>query len=770
MSIEICKELHQNFVDFAYESNSQRAFPDARDGLKPGQRACLWEFFSKGYSSSKPHVKSAKVSGGVIGSWWPHGDVAVYETFARMSQPWINNIPEVDWHGANGSQIGGPECASARYTEARLSKASEEGFFSNIKKKTVNMIPNFTEDDEWPELFPAIFPRLYVNGSQGIGLTIANVWVPGNLGEFVEKVKEYLEFDSIVNYDNIYPDFPSGGIIINKNELPNIYKTGRGKVILRAKTSIENNSILIHELPYQVYAEPLIDSIKDLVQEENIVIRDIYNKIDKKHILIEIECEKSPSVILNTLFAKTDLQKTFNPNQYALVSKVPQLLNLNDYVKLYIDHNLSCISKEYEFDYEKAKKRLEIVEGLIKAIVHIDDIIKLIKSSDSASNAIYKLMSTYNFTEKQATAITDMKRGRLAKLEGVELNKEAKELEEEISNCLEILNNKDKLTSIFLERLENFNKKFGYNRKTKVIQISTNKEDKEIEYVEPEKCVVIMRIPSSSFKTQKRNGKGIKTQDDITNAIIRTNTIDSLMIFSNKGKMYRLLVDEIPVGTNASKGVSVKSLVEMGSDEMPSTIYSIYRDTEAKYVLFATKNGLVKKTSLEEYCKTKKNGLAAITIRDDDELASVALVKDEPVVLVSKSGMAIKINSTDIGATGRVSMGVKGITLKENDEVIALLPVHNTESKLALFSVIGTGKKINLNELPIQNRGGKGLMCNKSGRDIAASCLVIDENDILIMGDTNSICISASEIPETTRGALGNQMIKGCKIISVSKV
>ena len=296
MPIDVCKEVHQNFLDFSYEANSQRAFPSALDGLKPGQRACLWEMYSKGFVSSKPHVKSAKISGAVIGELWPHGDTAIYDTFARMSQPWINNIPEVDWHGANGSQKAGPEPASARYTEARLSKASEDGFFGNINKNVVNMIPNFSEDAEWPEVFPAIFPRLFVNGSQGIGMTIAQNWLCGNLNEFFEKVKRYIVRGRIT-YDNIYPDFPSGGVIINKSELHTIYETGRGRCVLRAKTEIDGNNILITELPYQVYIEPLLKDIKQLIEEEKITgITDVLNKSDKNTLLIEIQCSGTPKM------------------------------------------------------------------------------------------------------------------------------------------------------------------------------------------------------------------------------------------------------------------------------------------------------------------------------------------------------------------------------------------------------------------------------------------------------------------------------------------
>ena len=781
-TIDICNELHQNAIDFAYEANSQRAFADARDGLKPGQRACLWEMFSKGYASTKPHVKSAKISGGTIASWWPHGDVAIYETFGRMSQPWINNIPEVDWHGANGNQIIGPALASARYTEARLSKASEDGLFQGIKKKNVPMILNFSEDEEWPEVLPAIMPRLLLNGCQGIGYTLANHWVPFNLKEVSEVIIDYINNNEL-NYNNLYPDFPSGGIIINKNEINEIHKTGRGKVVLRGKTEIKNNNILITELPYQVYVEPLIDSIKDLIDKEEIKgIKDIYNKSDKKRLLIEIECDGSAAVVLNQLLKSTDLQKSYNPNQYALVGKTPKLLNLKDYLDIYINHNLLCIQKESEFDLEKAQARLEIVNGLLKALEDIDNIIKLIKESKSSADARVRLEQKYGFTESQSKAIVDMRLGKLANLEKIELNQEKTDLDKTVIDCLEIINNINKRKSIFVERLSDFTKKYGINRKTEVIQISSaTKEEKEIEFVEPEKCVVVMtkgglikRVPASAFKSQKRNGKGVKTQDDITSAVIRTNTIDSLMVFSTKGKMYRLLVNDIPVGNNTTKGISVKTIIEMEPDEQPTIIYSIYRDTEAKYIVFITKNGLIKKTTLEEYVQTKKkNGIIALNIKDDDELVSAFLVKDEPIIILTKNGYCIKFNSLEVGATGRATSGVKAINLTDGDCVAMGLALRNSNDELAIFSGNGLGKKIKQEELIPQKRGGRGVICYKTSSmtgDVIAGVLVEDEDNVLIVGETKSICISAKEIPSLSRAATGNQMIKNGKVKSVSKV
>ena len=782
MSIDICKELSQNFIDFSYEANSQRAFPDARDGLKPGQRACLWEMFIKGYASNKPHVKSAKISGGVIGSWWPHGDVAIYETFARMSQPWINNIPEVDWHGNNGNIVSGPESASQRYTEARLSKAIEEGLFAGIKKNTVPMIQNFSEDGEWPEVLPALFPRLLINGSQGIGVAVAQVWCPYNLGEVVKVIEDYIE-NRTLKSDELYPDFPTGGIIINKNDLPTIHKTGKGKIVLRGKTEIVNNTIKITELPYQTYVEPFIDSIKQLVEKEELTgIKDVYNKTDlKTGLLIEIECDGTPLTVLNKLYQTTDLQKTYNPNQTALVSKTPKLLTLKEYLDLYIAHNVECIKKEFTFDLKKSKAKLEIAEGLLKALEDIDNIIALIKSSESSAKAKDALIAKYDFTEPQAKAIIDMKLGRLAHLEAVEIQKQQEELTAIVDHCNYILSSEKNLQHEFVVRLNGFAQKHSTPRRTQITQITQTKEEKEIEYVEPEKCVVVMteagtikRIPVTSFRTQKRNGKGVKTQEDITSMVLRTNTVDNLMIFSNQGKMYRLLVNDIPVGTNTSKGVSVKSLVPMEPGEEPATMYSIYRDTDAKYVLFATKNGVVKKTTLEEYTNTKKkSGIGAITLREGDELTSVVLIKDEPIVLIAENGYVLKCDSKEFGATSRMTTGVKGINLSNNDSLVAAIPVRNSNDSLALFSECGLAKKVLPKELMSQKRGGKGLIFYKVSDDtgpVRAAAMVSDEDNLLLVGDKKSICIAATDIPALGRASVGNQMIKNGKVIAVSKV
>jgi len=774
-TISIIDETSQNFIDFSYEANSQRAFADARDGLKPGQRACLWEMYDKGYVSNKPHVKSAKISGGVIANWWPHGDVAIYETFARMSQPWINNVPEVDWHGANGSIIISGEPASSRYTEARLSKASEEGLLYGIKKHNVPMIPNFSDDAEMPAVLPAIMPRLMVNGCQGIGVTIANVWLPHALHDVTEVIKNYVN-TGVLDYSNLAPSFPTGGIIINKNDIPQIYATGKGKVILRAKAEIEKNSIFITELPYQVYVEPLVDEIKTLIKNDEIVgISDIYNKSSGKKLLIEIVCDQNPAAILNKLFKATDLQKTYSANQWALVGKTPELLNLKQYLDIYIQHNRDCIKREYEFELSKAKPRLEVINGLLKALEDIDNIIALIRNSESAAAAKDNLKAKYDFTENQAKAIVDMKLGRLAHLEGVELNKGKEDLIKNIGEYENIIANEDRRTAIFIERLSSFDRAYGDSRKTELTQIDIKPEEKEIVEVVPEDVIVIVtktgnvkRIPKTSFRTQKRNGVGVKTADDVLLSTISTNTVDTLMVFTDKGKMYRILVDNIPVGTNVSRGQALNSMLKMDADESVAAVTSLHRQTDAEFVVFFTKNGLIKKTKISDFTSGKRTtGIQAIKFKEGDKLVGVTFLKDEEVCVVTKKGYGIHFKTKDITPVGRVACGVKAIKLADGDEVIAGAPISNKEY-LAVFTTSGLGKKVKINEFSLQGRGGKGVIVSKE--TIAGIAAVNDDNLILITGVPSSICISASDMPVLARTGAGNMMIKNSRITNVIKI
>ncbi len=774
--LDIRKELHQNFLDYAYEVNSERAFPDARDGLKPGQRACLWEMFHKGYLPSKAHVKSAKISGGVIASWHPHGDVAVYETFVRMSQPWINNVAEVDFHGANGNLIIGSAPASARYTEARLAKVIEEGMFAGIKKKNVDMILNFSEDEEWPAVLPALFPRLMVNGSQGIGVTIAQTWLPHNLKEVGEAVLNYIKTDTI-DYSTLAPDFPTGGIIINKNDFQDIYKTGKGKVILRGTTEVKGDSILIKELPYQVYVEPFIDSIKEEFKKETNIfknIKDIYNKSDKKRMLIEIECAKGTAQqVLLSLFQNTDLQKNYNANQFALVSKTPKMLTFKEYIKIYIEHNLSCIQKEAEFDYAKSMARLEIVNGLLKALEDIDNIIALIKKSSSAATAREELQKVYSFTENQAKAIVDMKLGRLANLETIELNKEAKELNEEITNLKITIDSAERRIAIFMEKLSAFIKKYGTDRKTVLAEIEYKPESKETAGIAPEDVIVVVtkagntkRIPKASFRTQKKGGKGVKSENDIILTTIATNTIDNILFFTDKGKMYRALVNNIPEGTNVAGGGDISVLINLEPGEKVIAAMSLNQQNNKKYIVFLTTNGLIKKTALEEYTKTKKGtGMAAIKIKDGDSIADIKLMDEEDLILITKKGMSIKFSTKDIAPIGRVTSGIKGIKLNKDDSVLSGIVLESKVETIGFVSEKGYGKKVNVSDFTAQGKGGKGVIVYK---ELLAGAVGLQSNDnILLLGKKKSICISEIDLPLLGKIAVGNQIIKETEVNSI---
>lgn len=753
--IDIREELSKNFIDFAAEANGQRAFPDARDGLKPGQRACLWEMYVKGYTSNKPHVKSAKVDGGVAATWWPHGTTAIYDTFARMSMPWINNIPEVDFHGSNGNQVIGAAPAADRYTEARLASASEQGFLSEMKKNPVTMIKNFSEDEEWPEVLPAIFPRLAVNGSQGIGVTVAQVWLPMNLGELTTAIKGYIHSGTLDVSEGLI-DFPTKGIIINKDDLHIIHETGKGKVILRGKVEIKGSSILITELPYQVYVEPFIDDIKKLIKEGTLTgIDDILNKSDKKHLLVEISCTENPEQVLKMLYAKTDLQKNFNANQFALVGKTPKMLTLKDYIDIYVQHNLNCIQKEYQFDLDKATKKLEVTQGLIKALVSIDDIIALIKQSDSSKDAIGKLVTKYEFTEVQAKAIVDMKLGRLAKLEAVELNKTEQGLQSDITEFNRILNSEANQKELFLTRLDAFTKKFGFPRRTQLMQIEIPKESKSKPEFVPEPCGIVI----TTAHTIKRMTKAAKPK---TNEYFlmnqETDTGDWLSVFTAAGKMYKIQTKDIPEGTTASKGISVAALLEMGNDT--PVAYFLHSQLGDGTLLFVTSRGQIKCAKMEEFTSTRKGGIIATKLREGDLVAAVMEYHGEDAEIITKKGMSIHLRGGDIPTQGKNTLGVKGMNVAEDDSVAQVLLIPKDTIGLVVIAETGQGKRVPVSELPPQGRGGKGVSITPKNDFAGAVFITKEDSRILFVMPSTVKSESARQIPVHSRVNTGVQIIK----------
>lgn len=777
---DLTQELGVNFIEYAVAVNTDRAIPDAKSGLKPVAKRILYCAYDEGFSSSKVHVKCANIVGKTMADWHPHGDTSIYGALVRLSQPWVMRYPLIDFHGSNGNRDGdGP--AAYRYTEARLAKLAEDGMLCGMKKKVVDYMPNYSETKDEPITLPSLFPNLLCNPNTGIGVAMACNWAPHNLNEVAQAIYDYMDDKEPMLPG---PDFPTGGIIINSKDIPSIMRTGHGSVKLRGKYKMEGNNIVFTEIPYGVGTEALIEAIGKLCDDGDIVgITDIRNESNrKKGFRLVFECAKDANIakVIQLLFQKSDLQTSFSYNQVALIDKTPTELNLKDCCKIYINHGIDCITREINFDLQKANAKLNITEGLLKALEDIDNIIALIKASESSAKAKDALIVKYGFNEEQAKAIIDMKLGKLAGLERIEIENEKAELIETIKQLNLILQDpKQELR----KRLTEIVKKYGDARRTELTQIEEpkTKEEKEIVNIPPEKCVVVMteggsikRIPATSFRTQKRGSKGVKTQDDITEAVIRTNTVDSLMIFTNKGKMYRLVVNNIPEGTNTSKGTPVRALIEMEAGENVQTIYSIYRDTDAKYVLFITKRGLVKKTALEEYVGTKKsNGIGAINIKEGDALSVVTLVKEEPLIIVTKNGYMIKFSSMEVGTTGRLTAGVKGINLGADDEVVAALPLRNSNDQLAIFTSKGYGKKIPQTEITLQKRAGKGVLCHKvndANGYVSAAQLVSDEDNVLLVGNKNSVCISAKDIPSMGRIAVGNIMLKDNKIMSVSKV
>lgn len=773
--IELTHELGTNFINYAMAVNTDRSIPDATTGLKPVHKRILYCALDDGLTSNKKHVKCANIVGSMLAKWHPHGDSSVYEALVRLSQPWVMRYPLIDFHGNQGNQCGdGP--AAYRYTECRLAKISEDGMLAGVKKHCVDFQPNFDETRDEPINLPAIFPNLLCNPNSGIGVAMACSWAPHNLNEVATAINDYLSDKEPML---LGPDFPTGGTILNKDDVPKIMASGKGSVRIRAKYTHEGNDIIFYEIPYGVTVEKIMQELNELSDVEGALdgVTAIRDETTKKSVRIVLKCKKdaNQSKILSRVFSDTSLQSSFSYNQVALVNGEPKLLNLKDCIEIYVNHNISCITKEYSFDLAKAQARLHIVEGLLKALEDIDNIVALIRSSKSAATAKVALQDKYNFSEEQAKAIVDMKLGKLAGLEKMEIEQEKAELDNTINEIQTVLGSHDKLIEVLQKRLNNIVAKYGDSRKTELAQVAIEKKAKEPVVVEPKDCVIVInnknaikRIDAKSFKPQKRNTTGVKTSDTIIFSQ-RTNTQDILMVFTSKGKMYRMVVDNIPEGTNTSIGAPISSLIEFEDNEVPMAFTTLTRDTDKKFIFFATKKGIVKKVPLEEYDNMKRTGIVAIKFKDGDELAAVTFINQEEMMLVTKNGMCIRFAAASMPISSRIAQGVKGMSVAENDQVIAALPISNPADYLAVVSESGFGKKTELKEFTVQNRGGKGLACHKE--HIAGAAIINDSNNILINGDKTSIVIAANELPSLGRTSQGNVTLKNnTKILSITVV
>ena len=775
MSLDVTRELGQNFIEYAAAVNTDRSIPDAKSGLKPVARRILFGMMNTGRYSNKPYVKNARIVGDVMGSLHPHGDSSIYGALVRLSQPWIMRYPLVDFHGNQGS-INGDGPAAMRYTEGRLNKLSEMGMLAGLKKNAVEYMPTYDDLDEEPITLPAIFPNLLCNPNSGIGVAMACNWAPHNLREVAAAINQVLNGEEPTLPG---PDFPTGGVIINKNDIPKIMSTGHGSVKVRGKYEIDKQKIIFTEIPYGTCVEDLIAEIGKVCDDKTIEgINDVKDQTNEKGVKIVITCDKtaSPSAIVNKLFAKTNLQTSFSYNQIALVDKVPTELNLKGCIEVYIKHNIECLINELNFDKKAAEDRLHIVLGLLIALEDIDNVIALIKSSKDSANAKENLIKKYGIDDIQAKAILAMRLSTLAKMEKIELEKERDELKATIEDINSILNSEQKQLDIIRKRLSDIVDKFGDARKTELVQIEVPKEEKEIAEVIPEDMVVVMsqngdikRIPTKSFKTQKRGGKGTKSEADAIMDTISTNTIDTLMFFSDKGKMYRTVVDNLPIGNNTTKGNHISSLIKMGDDEKIIAMSSLHRKSTPKFVVFVTTKGLIKKTLLSEYTSVKKNtGIQAIKLGEGDTIASVNFMDEEELLVVSHAGMAIRFTTKDINPIGRVAAGVKSIKLGEGDYVVAGLPIHKVTDMLAVITENGMGKKVQLNEFSTQGRNGKGVIVSKDA--VAGVAMVDDEDTLLLVGQPTSICFETRELPVLGRAAAGNIVIKNSKVKRVVKL
>lgn len=773
---DLVQELGTNFIEYAAAVNTDRAIPDARDGLKPVAKRILWDAYTNKFFYSKPHVKAARIVGDTLSKWHPHGDSSVYGAMVRLSQPWVMRYPLIDWHGSNGN-IAGDGPAAARYTEARLAQISEDGLLNNVKENNVDFIPNYDESLEEPVCLPSSLPNLLCNPNSGIGVAMACNWAPHNLRDVASAIYSYMDGDVPIIPG---PDFPTGGLIINGNDIPKIYETGHGSVKIRARYKVEGNKIIFYEVPYGETIEGLLTELGEVCEKKEIEgIVDAHDESNKKGIRIVVEVARGmePAVVAESIYRKTSFQSSFAYNQVALVDKTPTELSLKDCCKIYVEHNKECLIKELNFNLQKAKDRLEIVEGLLKALEDIDNIIALIKASENSSVAKARLIEKYEFTENQAKAILAMRLSSLTKLDSIELNKEKNELEAKIDMINNILANENLQLGLIRDRLEDLVKKYGDDRKTEITNIEIKKEEKAKKEIIPEDVVVVLtqggdikRIPKMSFKIQHKNTKGIRTTEENILTSFATNTLDTVMIFTSVGKMYKIPVDKIPVGDNKSRGINLNTIFTFDKNEKLQAAINLKDDTNAEYVVFFTKQGLIKKTKLEEYKNLRKNsGAPAIKLKEGDSLANVTFLKDEEVIILTKKGMCVRIGTKDIAPIGRVTTGRKAVKVGEFDEVVLGIPISRVKKEKYL--VVGTEKglvvKTNINEFTCGNLNRMGQKVMKlAATDIVINSMICDNDDnVLIIGTKHSKAVSVSELTQTSRDSTGRAITKDGELI-----
>ncbi len=789
--VDLQKTMETSYIDYAMSVIASRALPDVRDGLKPVQRRVLYSMIELNNGPDKPHRKSARIVGDTMGKYHPHGDSSIYGALVNMAQPWSFRYPLVDGHGNFGS-VDGDGAAAMRYTEARLSKISME-LLADINKDTVDFVPNFDETEKEPSVLPSRYPNLLVNGTTGIAVGMATNIPPHNLREVINAIVKIIdnriiddketEIDEILSIVKA-PDFPTGGIILGTRGSEEAYRTGRGKVRVRAVTDIETMAngktrIIVTELPYMVNKANLIQKIAELVKLKKIDgITDLRDESDREgmRIVIELRRDVNANIILNLLFKHTQMQDTFGIIMLALVNNEPKILNILDMLKAYIAHQEEVVTRRTRYDLNKAEERDHILQGLLIALDNIDEVIRIIRGSRSTQIAKESLMERFALTEVQAQAIVDMRLRALTGLEREKLENEHQELLAKIARLKEILADEKVLLGVIRTEIKEISDKFGDDRKSK---IGYDAFDISMEDMIPNENTIIAmsnlgyikRMTIDNFKSQHRGGKGIKgmqtIEDDFIADLLMTTTHHYIMFFTNYGRVYRLKTYEIPEGSRTSRGVAIVNILQLNPGEKISAIIPIKDYEENKNLFMVTKNGIVKKTNIVEYSNVRKNGLAAINLRDDDELIEVKITdKNTEIFLVTKYGMCIRFKETDVRATGRASMGVIGMSLGDGDEIVGMQLDHQGDS-LLIVSENGMGKRTYLDEFTVQKRGGKGVKCykitEKTGYLIGVKA-VNDEHEIMMI-TTGGIII---QIPMEDVSTLG-RITSGVKLINLDK-
>ena len=799
--VDLKKTMEESYIDYAMSVIASRALPDVRDGLKPVQRRVLFSMIELNNGPDKPHRKCARIVGDTMGKYHPHGDSSIYGALVNMAQEWSTRYPLVDGHGNFGS-VDGDGAAAMRYTEARLSKISME-MLADINKNTVDFSPNFDETEKEPTVLPARYPNLLVNGTSGIAVGMATNIPPHNLKEIIAAVVKII--DNIVeeNRDTEIeeilkivkgPDFPTGATILGTRGIEEAYRTGRGKIRVRAVTNIETlpngkSQIIVTELPYLVNKARLIEKIADLVKEkkiDGITALNDHSSREGMRICIELRRDVNANVLLNKLYKHTQLQDTFGVIMLALVNNQPKVMNLMEILKHYLAHQEEVVTRRTQYDLNKARERAHILEGLLKALDNIDEVIRIIRGSENTQVAKARLMERFTLSDAQAQAIVDMRLRTLTGLEREKLEAEYKELMDRIRRLEAILADRNLLLRVIREEILAISEKYGDERKTAIgfDEFDISMEDmipNENTVITMTKLGYIKRMTVDNFRSQNRGGKGIKgmqtIEDDYIDELLMTTTHHYLMFFTNMGKVYRLKAYEIPEAGRTARGTAIINLLQLQAGEKITAVLSLKDYSQGQYLFMATKSGIVKKTPIQDYANVRKTGLAAISLKDDDELIEVKFTDNKKdIILVTKYGQCIRFKDTDVRSTGRVSMGVRGINLSDGDEIIGM-QLCSQGDYLLIASEKGMGKRTSMSEFSVQNRGGKGVKCykitEKTGNVVGVKA-VNDDNEVMMITTEGIIiriaCSDISILGRITSGVKLMNLDEKVSVASIAKV